>query len=69
MSTVAEIKDALGRLTPAEYYEIADWLGEHAPDETPENLARIQRKLDEVDPAKARPWTDEDWARVKAILG
>jgi len=69
MSTVAEIKQAMNHLSPDECDEIEGWFGEHALDESPENLARIQRKLDEVDPSKARPWTDEDWARVRTILG
>ena len=33
-------------------------------DPAPENIARIQRKLDEVDQSKCRPWTDEDWERL-----
>lgn len=69
MSTIAEIKSALSHLTPTECDELEGWFSEHRLDESPENLARIQRKLDEVDPAKARPWTDADWARVKTILG
>lgn len=64
MSTVAEIKNALGRLTPAEYYEITDWLAEHAPDDTAENIARIQRKLDEAASSPSREWTNEDWAKL-----
>ena len=68
MSTIAEIKEALGRLSPDEYYEIADWVAEHAPAETPENLARIQRQLDAVDPTKAREWSKEDWAKLGVKL-
>ena len=33
-------------------------------DPAPENIARIQRKLSEVDQSKCRPWTDEDWRRL-----
>ena len=33
-------------------------------DPAPENIARIQRKLDEVDQSKCRAWTDEDWAKL-----
>ena len=68
MSTVAELKNALGRLTPAEYYEITDWLAAHAPDETPENIARIQRKLDEAASSPSREWTNEDWAKLGVKL-
>lgn len=68
MSTVAEIKDALSHLSPVEYYEITDWLAEHAPDETPENIARIQRKLDEAASSPSREWTNEDWAKLGVKL-
>jgi hypothetical protein len=68
MSTIAEIKEALGRLSPDEYYEVADWVSEHAPAHTPENIARIQRRLDEVDASKAREWSKEDWAKLGVKL-
>lgn len=68
MSTVAEIKNALGRLTPAEYYEITDWLSAHAPDDTAENIARIQRTLDEAAYSPSREWKKEDWAKLGVKL-
>jgi hypothetical protein len=68
MSTVAEIKGALSRLSPAEYYEITDWLSEHSPIDTPENIARIQRKLDEAASSSSREWTKEDWAKLGVKL-
>ena len=68
MTTVTEIKEAIGRLTHAEYYEIADWLAEHAPADTPENIARIQRKLDEAANSPSREWTKEDWATLGVKL-
>jgi hypothetical protein len=68
MSTVAEIKEALGRLSPREYYEITDWLAAHAPEDSAENVARIQRKLDEAADSPAREWNKEDWAKLGVKL-
>lgn len=68
MSTVAEIKKALSHLSLAERIEIEDWLSEHPVNDTRENIARIQRKLDEVDPSNAREWTEEDWGRLGVRL-
>jgi hypothetical protein len=68
MSTVAEIKEALGRLSAAEYYEITDWLAAHAPVDTPQNFARIQQKLNEAAASPSREWTKEDWAKLGVKL-
>jgi hypothetical protein len=71
MSTVAEIKEAIDRLREEEQVELCSWLEERlAPDwdTDPENVARIQKKLDEVDPTKCREWTEADWARLRASV-
>ena len=63
MSNIAELKQALGRLSPAEYYEIADWLAEHAPVTAPEDIARIQIKLDEAERGSFRKVNPEEQIR------
>ncbi len=66
MSTVTEIKAALGRLTPTEYYEITDWIVQHAPAETPERIIEIQRKLDEAERGTFRRVSPEE--QIKKLV-
>ena len=71
MSTVAEIKEAIDRLPEAQQVELCSWLEDRlAPgwDSDPENVARIQKKLDEVDPTKSQEWTEADWDRLRASV-
>ena len=71
MSTVAEIKDAIAKLPGFDKDEVFSWVLESAEagEAAPENVARIQRKLDEVDPARSRPADPRDIERILASLG
>lgn len=71
MTTVAEIKSAIARLPEPAKDELYSWMVEtvEAEEAAPENFTRIQRKLDEVDPAKFRPADPRDIGRILASLG
>ena len=71
MSTVAEIKDAIAKLPEWDKDEVYTWLLESvkAEEAAPENIARIQRKLDEVATGNLRPADPRDIERILASLG
>lgn len=49
-------------MTLVEHREIEDWQTKQALVDSPENIARIQRNQDEVEPAQARERTGWEWS-------